>query len=146
MNIKYVAIGAAIGGLIGFSLGYFPIKSSFNEYKLEQQSEMTKLEQTYRDREQQLLIKKDETINYLFKELEQADSIQRSLRATVDKLHNLYSNSIRTSTSDTLCKPYGESIRECKGLLIEGSELLGEGSGLFYKNSVKHDALIKELQ
>lgn len=146
MSIKYVAIGAAIGGLIGFSLGYFPIKSSFNEYKLEQQSEMTKLEQTYRDREQQLLIKKDETINYLFKELEQSDSIQRSLRATVDKLHNLYSNSIRTSSKDNSCKPERDSVRECKGLLVEGSELLAEGSGLLRENSIKHDALIKEIQ
>lgn len=146
MSIKYVAIGAVIGGFIGFSLGYFPIKSSFNEYKLEQQSEMTKLEQTYRDREQQLLIKKDETINYLFKELEQADNVQRSLRTTVDKLHNLYSNSIRTSKDNDSCKSERASIRECKGLLIEGADLLAEGSGLLYKNSVKHDALIKEIQ
>lgn len=146
MSAKYVVLSSVIGGLIGYSLGYFPLKSSFNEYKLEQQSAMTQLEQTYRDKEQQLLRKKDETIDYLFKELDNSNRIQHNLRSTIDKLHNLYSNNIRTSSSNTLCKPYGESIRECKGLLIEGSELLGEGSGLLYKNSVKHDALIKELQ
>lgn len=142
---KEIAIGL-ICFTVGVVFGYYPSKAKLEEYKVEQQSEMTKLEQTYRDREQQLLIKKDETINYLFKELEQSDSIQRSLRATVDKLHNLYSNSIRTSSKDNSCKPERDSIRECKGLLVEGSELLAEGSGLLRENSIKHDALIKEIQ
>lgn len=146
MSAKFVVLSSVIGGLIGYSLGYFPLKSSFNEYRLEQQSEMTQLEQTYRDKEQQLLRKKDETINYLFKELDNSNRIQHNLRSTIDKLHNLYSNNIRTPSDNNSCKSERDSIRECKGLLVEGSDLLAEGSGLLRENSIKHDALIKEIQ
>lgn len=146
MMYKEIAIGL-ICFTVGVVFGYYPSKAKLEEYKSEQQLKLNELERKHRAIEQSLSIQKDQVIDELFKKIEGTSDLQYDIRDTVNRMHNaIRSSDLGGTTADDSCKPYRESIRQCKELLGEGADLLEEGSRLLRENSIKHDALIKELQ
>lgn len=142
----YLIISLAVGLAIGFALGYFPIKSDFSDYKLAQEKELAAANERFRQLEQKLSVQKDETINFIFKELEQTSSLQHNIRDTVNELHYyINSSNTRYTSSNNTCKSEREAIRECNRLLGEGADLLEEGSRLLKENALRHDSLINSL-
>lgn len=141
MMYKEIAIGL-ICFTVGVVFGYYPSKAKLEEYKSEQQFKLNELERKHRDIEQSLSIQKDQVIDELFKQLETKDSLQYDIRDTVSRMHNaIRSSDLGGTTADDSCKPYRESIRQCKELLGEGADLLEEGSRLLNDNALKHDSL-----
>lgn len=142
----YLIISLAVGLVIGFALGYFPIKADFSDYKLVQEKELAEANERFRKLEQKLSVQKDETINFIFKELGQTSNLQYNIRDTVNELHYYINSSYsKLTSSDNTCKPEREAIRECNRLLGEGADLLEEGSRLLKENALKHDSLINSL-
>lgn len=141
--MKLTLVGLAIGLVIGFALGYYPIKADFESYKVSQSELLNKANEQNRQLEQNLSLQKDEVINNIFKELEQTGRIESDIRDTIVRMHDyIHSDSANGTSKDYSERAFGDSIRECKKLLGEGASLLEEGSKLLRENALKHDSLI----
>lgn len=141
--MKLTLVGLAIGLVIGFALGYYPIKADFESYKVTQSELLNKANEQNRQLEQNLSVQKDEVINNIFKELEQTGSIESDIRDTIVRMYYyIDSSNANRDTKNYSERAFRNSIRECKKLLGEGADLLEEGSKLLRENALKHDSLI----